>query len=308
MQQQPTSTSETDRDYLARVVAPPPLPPAAERRLFAQVAKGDQAARQAIVTHNTRLIVTAIKAIPKREHQLGPVTPGGLEYTDLINEGTIALMNAVDKFDSSRGIPFQSYARAAITNQLNKALNNLEDQVRWPAKAAQLERLIYRIEDNRKMRGITTPLTDEQLSEMTGETLTMVAAVRTGPRVVTSLQTPTETGTELGAILADKTADEQLGADPLDAETSVLDHFTPERVNELLGAVKPRYADPIRKHFLEGKSLETTAQETGVSPTTATKNIRHGLGQLRRVAKAQINEHEASAALQAVATKGAVSL
>ncbi|MBJ7457567.1 MAG: sigma-70 family RNA polymerase sigma factor [Thermoleophilaceae bacterium] len=306
MQQQPTSTSETDRDYLARVVSKPPLPAPVEKRLFAQLAKGDAAAREALVLHNTRLITRAIVAIPneQRQHQLGPITPGGLEYTDLFNQGYVALTNAINMFNPARGVPFDVYAGTAIKNELSKALNNLEDQVRLPAQAAQLERQIFRIEDRRKLRGVTTPLSDEQLSEMTGATLSMVKNVRTAPRVVTSLQTPTETGTELGTLLADTTPDEQLA----DEDTSILDHFTPERVNTLLDSIKPKYADPIRKHYLEGKSLETTAQETGVSATTTAKNIRHGIGQLRRVAKTQINEHQASTALQAVASKGAASL
>lgn len=306
MQQQPTSTSDTDRDYLARVISKPPLPRAVETRLLGQVAKGDSSAREALVLHNTRLITKAIKDIPneQRKHQLGPITPGGLEYTDLFNQGFIALTNAINKFNPARGVPFDVYAATAIKNELSKALNNLEDQVRLPAQAAQLERQIFRIEDKRKLQGNTSPLSDQQLAEMTGATLSMVANVRTAPRVVTSLQTPTETGTELGTLLADKTPDEQLE----DQDTSILDHFTPEHVNTLLDSIKPKYADPIRKHYLERKSLETTAEETGVSATTAAKNIRHGIGQLRRVAKTQINEHQASTALQAVASKGAVSL
>lgn len=301
MSHQQTATSLYDREHLARILSQPPLSAVAQRRLMAEAKGGNSAAREALIVSNVGLIRDQIMKIESRKWELGPMTAGGVEFTDLFDEGVAALTNSVDKFNPNYGVDFQTYAVKAIQNQLAKTLNSQEDQIRWPAKAAALERRIFQIEDHRRNAGETTPLTDQELADMTGETVTMVSAARSGARVVTSLDVPLESGDTLGNVLADTTPD------PVEADLdeSVLDRITPADLNNFIAQLDPRYGEPVAKRLIEGKSLEAVARETGVSPTTAAKNIRRGVGQLRRIATNHINQPHAPSADTGDASTGA---
>lgn len=298
-QQQHTTTSMTDRDYLTKLMAHPDLSEQEEKLLFVKARSGDMSARETLITHNMRLIAATVRTY---RDQLGPRTAGGLEFTDLVDEGVIAVSRAIEKYDPRFGT-FGPYAERAIQNQLAKALNDQEELVRLPQGASRLERTIFKIEDDRRTQGITEQLSDEQLAEMTGETVSMISHVRTAPRAVTSLQSPTESGGELGDLLADTHADERL-----DAETSALDVISANDLPVLLERIPEKNRRAIDLTFLQGKSLEDAATELGVSSTTVSKDIKRGLGQLRRAAKTQITQHETAATLQVAASKGAVSL
>jgi RNA polymerase primary sigma factor len=115
--------------FLARIARTPLLSPADELRLARAVERGDLAAKQRLIEANLRLVVHVAKRYQRDEH--------GLTLPDLVQEGTLGLVRAVEKFDHRRRYRFSTYAAIWIRQAIARAIEVKGRSIRLPAHVAR---------------------------------------------------------------------------------------------------------------------------------------------------------------------------
>jgi RNA polymerase primary sigma factor len=160
-----------------------------------RIERGDLDAKDEMVERNLGLVYTAAR----------PYRSRGVPFEDLVQEGTIGLVRAVEKFDYRRGLKFSTYAMWWIRRSLMNAIG-AERTIRIPASAAQQFAAIQRAEDELR-RLNRAPATDAAVAEKTGLGLRTVAALRSAAQVTASLDEAVgEDGTPLAELVADRNA------------------------------------------------------------------------------------------------------
>jgi len=179
--------------YLADAARHPLLTAAEEQALARRIERGDLDAKERLVTHNLRLVVSIARRYQGSE----------LSLLDLIQEGTIGLIRAAEKYDWRRGLRFSTYATLWIRQALGKALTEKSRAIRLPAEVARKEMRIERARDELVRELGRTPMIDE-LATAAGMRPAEVEELDNAARVVTSLDRPageTESGMSLGEWL-----------------------------------------------------------------------------------------------------------
>ena len=176
--------------FLARIGRTPLLTPAEELALSRRVERGDLAAKERMVEANLRLVVHVAKRYQRDDH--------GLSLSDLVQEGTLGLVRAVEKFDARKGYRFSTYATIWVRQAIGRAVAEKGRTIRVPVQVDQRMRALERL---------TTELGHEpepaEAAARLGWTPAEVAALR-GLRVRTvSLQEPVG-DTELGRLIPDE--------------------------------------------------------------------------------------------------------
>jgi RNA polymerase primary sigma factor len=164
-----------------------------EVELARRIEGGDSAARHQMINSNLRLVVANA-----RRYQ-----GYGLPLIDLIQEGVLGLMRAVDKFDWRRGFKFSTYATWWVRQSLQRALANKSREIRLPSQLVERERKIARMETQLTAELGRQP-TDDELIEAADVTPAQLQVLRDAARAVTSLDRPLgeDEETALGEILA----------------------------------------------------------------------------------------------------------
>jgi RNA polymerase primary sigma factor len=163
-----------------------------EAELAKRIENGDAEAKQRMVNSNLRLVVSIAK---RYEGQ-------GLALLDLIQEGILGLIRAVEKFDWRRGYKFSTYGTWWIKQAIDRGVYNKARTIRLPVQVAQRERKVARIE-RELAAAVGRDPTDEEIAEKADLRVSHVRDVRRAARTVASLDKPIgeDEGTTLGELI-----------------------------------------------------------------------------------------------------------
>ncbi|HEY7074660.1 MAG TPA: sigma-70 family RNA polymerase sigma factor [Solirubrobacteraceae bacterium] len=226
--------------FLRRIARTRLLTPAEEIELSRRFERGDLAAKERMIEANLRLVVHIAKRFQRED--------SGMTLLDLIQEGTIGLVRAVEKFDHRRGLRFSTYATLWIRQAIGRALSEHGRTVRLPVHVGDRVRKLQAIERRLTMSLGAAP-TDDELAAAMETTPEDIVDLRRTAQLPVSLETPvgSDGDAELGHLLADErpgpevvAAEALLRAD-VDAALALLEPIE-RRVLELrfgLGGLSP---------------------------------------------------------------------
>jgi RNA polymerase primary sigma factor len=186
------ATSDSLQIFLRDIAQRPLLTAQEEVELAKRIERGDQAAKDRMIEANLRLVV----ANAKRYRGLG------LPFLDLIQEGILGLIRAVEKFDYRRGFKFSTYATWWIRQAMQRGVQHQSRTIRIPAHIGQ-ELTKLRSAERKLTASLGRDPTNEELAEALGTDAARVEELRSAERVPVSLETPVggEGEAELGSLL-----------------------------------------------------------------------------------------------------------
>jgi len=225
--------------------------PEEQRRLEQAIAEG-RAAREHLIKANTRLVVSIAKKYMGR----------GVPFLDLIQEGNLGLMKAVEKFDYQRGYRFSTYATWWIRQTITRAIADQGRTIRVPVHMNDRIRRLYKAARHLEQQHGRKPTPEEIAEELDIEPRKVQWMLKVSWRPL-SLEKPIseEEDNELGSFIED-----DLTPTPTQ---SVYEHLLKEKMEDVLATLTPREARILRLRFglLDGRSytLEEVGQKFGLT-------------------------------------------
>jgi len=256
--------------YLREIGQVKLLTPQEEIELAARIKKGDRRAREQMIKANLRLVVKIA-----RDYE-----GIGLPLLDLISEGNIGLMKAVERFDPAKGGKLSTYGSWWIKQSIKRALANQSKTIRLPVhlvdKISKMRRTSMRLQEE-----LGREPTDEELGEELGITASRVAQMRLAAIRPASLDAPIgdEDSNNFAEVVQDESADTPY--EQLEEKTVT------RMLQEMVKTLDPREATILRARFgLDGgpqRTLEEVGQKFGVTRERVRQIQNIALRKLRRM-------------------------
>ena len=240
------------RMYLKEIGRVPLLTAEEEVDLARRMEAGDESARHRLEEANLRLVVSIAKRYVGR----------GMMFLDLIQEGNLGLLKAVEKFDYSKGHKFSTYATWWIRQAITRAIADQARTIRIPVHMVETINKYIRV-SRQLLQELGRDPTPEEIAHRMGLSVARVREIMKISQEPVSLETPIgeEEDTHLSDFIEDEAA-----PDPADAASMLL---LKEQISEVLTTLAPREAEVLRLRFglVDGRSrtLEEVGQNFGVT-------------------------------------------
>ena len=246
------SLDDPVRMYLKEIGHVPLLTAEEEVALAQRMEAGDEEARHRLEEANLRLVVSIAKRYVGR----------GMMFLDLIQEGNLGLLKAVEKFDYSKGYKFSTYATWWIRQAITRAIADQARTIRIPVHMVETINKYIRV-SRQLLQELGRDPTPEEIARRMGLSVARVREIMKISQEPVSLETPIgeEEDTHLSDFIEDEAA-----PDPADAASMLL---LKEQISEVLTTLAPREAEVLRLRFglVDGRSrtLEEVGQNFGVT-------------------------------------------
>ncbi len=243
--------------YLKEIGRIPLLSPSEERRLARKAADGDEKAKQKLSVANLRLVVSIAKKYMGR----------GLSFLDLIQEGNIGLLKAVDKFDWKKGYKFSTYATWWIRQAITRAIADQARTIRVPVHMVETINKLNKIIRTHMQDHGTYPTIDDLAREM-GKSKEKINEILKAARETISLEATV--GNDDESTVGDFVEDPNV----LSPEDSAAQMILHEQIDKVLNTLSPREAMVLKMRYglIDGKAK--TLEEVGQYFNVTRERIR----------------------------------
>ena len=255
--------------YLKEIGRIPLLTPTQERTYARKAQRGNDKSKQKLVVANLRLVVSIAKRYIGR----------GLTFLDLIQEGNIGLLKAVEKFDWKKGYKFSTYATWWIRQAITRAIADQARTIRVPVHMVETINKINKIRREYLQEHGDYPSV-KTLAQMTGKTTEKIEEILQADKETLSLESPV--GGDEDSSVGDFVAD----VENINPEDSAMLMLLRDEINEVLNTLGPREATVLKMRYglidgrqktLEevGKYLNVTRERVRQIEVKALRKLRH---------------------------------
>ena len=251
--------ADSVRVYLKEIGEIPLMSAEEEYETAKAAAEGDPAAKERLISSNLRLVVSIAKEYANR----------GMSLQDLIQEGNLGLMHAVDKFDYTKGFRFSTYATWWIKQAIARAIANQSRDIRLPVHLTEQINRINRIQRALMQELNREPTVEEIAARIDGMTPQRVQELQRLAMDPVSLETPA--GDEETSTLGDFVQD----VNAMSPEMYATNGVVREQVDKMLKELPEREEQIIRMRFgLDGTGKPKTLEEVGRNWNVTRERIR----------------------------------